>query len=1822
MSRTVDSRVLEMQFDNRQFESNISATIASLEELKKSLNMTGASKGLENIGAASKNVDLSNISAGVAALENRFSTLGIVGMRVIENLTDSMMRLAGKTLNFLTSGVVQGGIRRAMNLEDAHFQLQGLLNDEKAVSAVMKNVSDSVDGTAYSLDSAAKVASQLAASGMRAGDKMYTSLRAVAGVAAMTNSSYDDIGRIFTQVAGQGRLMGNDLLSLASRGMNAAAVLGKHFNKTEGEIRDMVSKGQISFEMFAEAMDSAFGEHAKKANETFTGSIDNIRAALARIGAEFVSPLVKQNGALVKFFNALREQINSVKDNIIPLANIFTSFVEKIANSATKFTKNLDLTNHFKLFYNVIDILRNVFSGLFSVIKPIGQAFADIFPFSETLNKAISLTAFFKELTSKMKVSEKTANNLKRTFKGIFSVIGVVADFITALVKGLGSLLGSILGVGGGFTSVTAAIGDWLSALGESIRDANIFETVINGIVSVIKKAVSYIKDLGSVVDDIFSGIGSGMSSAFQNLNFDKILGGLNIGLMSGIMLAIKNFINQMSALVHNRAWTAFDSMLTNLKITLKSYEAQLNAKTLLQIAAAIGVLAMSLLVLSSIKPDKLGPSVAAMSALIVELSLALKALTGLISESAMGKVWLGIQSLISLSLAILILSSAVKKLSSIDTKGLAKGLVGIGALLLELGLFLDNTSFSMKIGPTATGILILSAALVVLSKAVKNLGSLKIEELAKGLGSIGVLLTAISIFLNHTESSKGIISTSIGMVIMASAIKILATAMQKFGSMKLTEIGKGLLSMGGALIIIAGAMHIMPKNLISTGVGLGAVALSMNVLAKAFANFGSMSWSGIAKGLVAMGGALAELSIGLHLMNGTLAGSAALMVASIALSAITPILKTLGGMSWTGIAKGLIALAGAFTVIGLAGYLLSGSIPAIIGLAGALTLLGLSAMAFGAGVALIGAGITSIAVGLGTLASAGESTIRSFVESIKTFVIGIADIIPEIVEIFGKLITAFAKVIGEAAPQLAESLLKIISETLKSLANYVPQIVDSLMKLFIGIINTIGNRLPELITAAVNLVGKFFSGIINALKDIDPSSLLKTIGAISLLTGLIFALSVITSAIPGALAGVLGMGVVVTELALVLAAIGGLSQIPGLEWLISEGGDFLQKIGAAIGKFVGGIAGGIASGITASLPQIGTDLSTFMTNLKPFIDGTKSIDSSMIEGVSTLSKMILAMTGVSLLSGITSFIAGGNTLTNFASQLIPFGNAMKAYSQTVAGIDASAITSSANAAQALSALANGLPNTGGLVSLFVGDNTLTSFATQLIPFGNAMKQYSLAIAGIDSNAIINSATAAKSLTQMTAYIPTEGGIKAWFTGETSISNFADKLPTLGEGLKGFSDSIKGINPGNVTATASAAKSLAQMTKTTPKDSSKLESFGINLVTFGKKLKKYFESTSDITSKSASTAKKAIESIKTSTSGLNANTLKQAAEGITRITKALRTMSGITANTTSGFVAAMNKLAMVNVNNIANTFSRSSSKLSNSARNMMNALSRGLKAGQSGVKTTVTGIANSISKTFSSKTSGMTKAGSTLVNALIKGMNSKKETVKSTAKSLSTKAKSGANEGKSGMKSAGKDLGDGLVSGINSKKKAAYNAGYALGQAAVQGEKDGQKSNSPSKLTIRAGGWLGEGLIIGMKRMGTAVYNAGSNMGESAVNSISSALSRVGTLLNSDMDIQPTIAPVMDLSNVEAGVGAIGGMFDRTMTIGANANINAISSMMNRRNQNGADDVVSAINKLRKDLGNIGGNSYQIGELKYEEGSDVAEAFKTIARAAIVERRK
>ena len=348
MSNTIDEKVVEMKFNNKNFETNVKTTMTSLDRLKEKLQLRGSEKSFQAIDSAAKSVSFGSLISNVEYLRKRFSVMGIAGMQVVQNLTNTVMASVTKAKNFVEQAISGGGLSRAMKLDQANFKLMGLLQDDaKQVAAIMDDVDYGVSGTAYSLDAAASVAAQLAASGMRAGDGMQHALRGISGVAAMTGSTYEDIGRIYTQIAGQGRMMGDQLLQLSGRGMNAAATLAKYLNTTEAEVRDMVSKGKIDFQTFADIMDKEYGEHAKKANETFEGAFANVKSALAKIGANFYKPLIEQNGPLVGILNTVRLKINDIKETTLPFVESASKGVAKLINYANKLVEKVNVKTLF-----------------------------------------------------------------------------------------------------------------------------------------------------------------------------------------------------------------------------------------------------------------------------------------------------------------------------------------------------------------------------------------------------------------------------------------------------------------------------------------------------------------------------------------------------------------------------------------------------------------------------------------------------------------------------------------------------------------------------------------------------------------------------------------------------------------------------------------------------------------------------------------------------------------------------------------------------------------------------------------------------------------------------------------------------------------------------------------------------------------------------------------------------------------------------------------------------------------------------------------------------------------------------------------------------------------------------------------------------------------------------------------------------------------------------------------------------------------------------------------------------------------------------------
>lgn len=1834
MSKTIDQKVVEMRFDNAQFEENVSTSMSTLEKLKQSLNFDGAAKSFENIEQAANNVSFDKIASGVEALENRFSTMGIAGMRVIGNMTDAMIGFAKKGINFVTDSIIQGGKKRAMNLENAHFQLQGLLKDEAAVQAIMKNVNDSVDGTAYSLDAAAKVASQYAATGMRAGDKMFSALRAVAGVAAMTNSEYEETGEIFTTVAGNGRLMGEQLNQLASRGLNAAATLATYLNKSESEVREMVSKGKISFETFAAAMDDAFGEHAKKANETFTGAMSNVKAALARIGALFISPLIEQNGAFVKLFNTLRVKINDIKTAIIPIADSVTKTVMNMANKLSDFIAKIDVKM-------LIESLKNSFEGLMSIIKPIKEAFREIFPpiTAQQLNKIIER---IRDLTAKFKLNDKQSAKLKSTFKGLFSVIKLGVSVVTKIVSAVATLVGKLFGFSGSVLDITGSLGDFVSRIATSISKTNLFGKSVDKITGFLGKAidktkeftgaitekiklpnyfdkfVNVIKKIGEViskvakkVSSVASGIGKAIWDIFLNGGLDNLVGLVNGGIFTSFLLDLKGFteglkkFNKESKKEVEKSGGIKDSIinvLNSVKESLEDWQKSIKAGTILKIAIAVAVLAAALLIISKVPVEKLGTSLGAVTALFGE-TLGALALFEKINGDYNG-AYKAVAIIVAMSLSLLILASAVKKLSDLGWEGLAEGVIGVSALMYALvGAAKLMSKGGKDISKGAYQLVIMAIALKIMASVCKDLSKLSLEGLGKGVSSIAVILLEFAGFaaLMQLIDTEELMRSAFSLILIGVAMEIFADACAKFGNIEWVDLGKAGAAIAGILLIASGfgklskysgdiknssialiligvAMEIFADvcakfgqieweqlvkagvaiagilkfvtdfnsiskesgdDIIKSAISLAIIGVALEILQNALSKMGDISWEEYGKQMAVLGGSLIILSNALDVMKDSIKGAAALIIASVALTILAGVLAILGNMSWGSIIKGLVAIAGTLAILGVAAYLLEPLVPVIVALTGAVALFGLGCLAAGAGIVILSAGLTALS---GALVAAATGIISA----LTIIVVGVLKIIPSIIEVLtdtivvicevitrsasaiGKalktLILVLVDVIVECVPAIALGALKLILGVLESLAKYTPQIIDLLFKFLIGILEGVAKNLPQLIQAAVDVFMAFFSGVVEALKKIDKETLIKGIAAVGILAALMTALAATALLAPAAMIGVFAMGAIVTELAFVLAALGGLAQIPGLEWFISQGGNLLQKIGTAIGQFIGGLIGGISKGIASSLPEIATDLSKFMVNLTPFIIGAKMIDASVLENVGTLAKVILLLTAADIVNGITSFISGGSSLAGFAEQLVPFGEGMKKYAAAVSGINASDIQASANAAKYISDVANAIPKSGGLAQLIFGGNDLGDFATKLTDFGSALKGYGEAVTGLNVEGIANSVIVAKGLSDVANALPETGVMQTLF-GSKNISSFGDKIAKFGESMKKYSESVSGINATSITASATAFKSLVSLAK---------ESEGVdfgNLKSLGKNLK--------------SISKSAVDK----------------------------------------FISA---------------FSDSSSKVSSAGSKMTDSFIKGVESKES----LLVGVGKNMASKFASGISQNTKAIKDSFSAVLKAAIS---LIKSYY---------------SQFREAGKYAVDGFADGISANTYKARAKAKAMADAASEAAAKALDERSPSKVFYGIGDYAGVAFVNALKDHTTKAYKASFEMASKAKSGLSDAVAKISDVINSDIDAQPTIRPVLDLSDVRAGASSISRMFGGNPSIGVMSNVRAITSMMNGNQNGGNDDVISAIKDLGNKISGKTGDTYQINGITYNDDSNVSDAVATLVRAVRVERRR
>lgn len=1274
----------------------------------------------------------------------------------------------------------------------------------------------------------------------------------------------------------------------------------------------------------------------------------------------------------------------------------------------------------------------------------------------------------------------------------------------------------------------------------------------------------------GGIADAVGTMMGT-LAEKLGNADFSGVLDILNSIAVGGIALSVSKFLKSVTEPLEglNGVLEGVTGILDGVRGCFEAYQTNLKAGTLLKIGAAIALLAGSIVAISLIDSDKLSASLGAITVLfanllgamaifnkissdtgkvskactaMIAMSVAVSILAGALKKvsdldwgelarglvgiagltaivvasskamaSGQKQVMKGATSLIIFGVAIKILASACKDLSRLQWDELGRGLTGVGVLFAEIAVFLRVAKFNGKMISTATGIVILSAAMKVLASACKDFGQMEWSEIGKGLAGIGGLLAELAVFTNLAGNAKHVMSTGVALIAIGAAMKIFASAVKDFGQLQWDEIGIGLTTMGGALAEVAIAVNLMPKNMIGIGTGLVIVGGALEIIANCMSKFGGMQWEEIGRGLTVMGGALAELAISLNFMKGTLGGSAALLVASGALAVLAPVLSILGALSWEAIAKGLISIAGAFTIIGVAGAVLTPLVPTILALSGAFALIGVGVLTIGAGLLAAGTGLSALAIGFTALATAGAAGATAIVAALTVIVTGIAGLIPAVLTKVGegiiaicKVIAAGAPAIGEAVkavvltlidvfvscvPQLADGALQLVVGVLAALVTYTPQIVDLAFKFLIGILEGIASNLPSLIKAGVDVLVAFFAGIVDALRGIDTGALLKGIAGIGLLSAIMLALSATASLVPGAMVGILGMGAVVAEMALVLAAVGLLSKLPGLSWLIGEGGKLLQGIGTAIGQFVGGIVGGFMSGVSSQFPQIGADLSAFMNNVQPFLQGASQIQPSMMDGVKALAETVLILTAADILQGLTSWLTGGSSLSKFGEELVPFGEAMRDFSLAIGNMDGEIVANAATAGKALAEMAATIPNTGGLVSFFAGENDMTAFGKQLVPFGEAMRQFGDAITGLDANAVTEAAIAGKAMAEMATTIPNSGGVVGFFAGENDMGEFGKQLVPFGEAMKAFGDAVRGLEADAIVNSATAGKALVELADTVPNTggvvafftgNNDVDTFGEKLVPFGEAMKAYSEAIMGMDSAAitnSATAGKAlvelantipntgglvswftgdndlgsfgdslvqfgsgIKSYSDSISGIDTGIMSSVITQVNRLVEMAKGMAELDTSGMSGFSTALIQLGNNGIDGFINAFTDASGRVTSAATSMLTTFINAANAQKGNLTSTFTTMMQAVLTTLTNYQTQFNTAGSTLMTKFISGIKSQDGNTKTAITNIISGCITAINNKQTQFNTAGANLMIKLIAGVKSKDYETRNA--------------------------------------------------------------------------------------------------------------------------------------------------------------------------------------
>lgn len=792
----------------------------------------------------------------------------------------------------------------------------------------------------------------------------------------------------------------------------------------------------------------------------------------------------------------------------------------------------------------LLDSFRNIFQAIVQVVTPIKEAFRDIFP-ATTGKQLYQMTLNFLKFTQSLKVGSTTLENIKRTARGFFAIFSIGLSIIKGIFGVLGSLFHLVAGGSGGFLEITGTIGDFLVKLDQTIKKGDLVNKFFATIGHILAVPIALIKAFGIALAEMFKGIkegglkglgdsfgrikdrlnplagasdfvskawtrmfemfrkvgtflepamnliatafhgiGAAIGKAFSAGDFNSVYDALNTGLLTGIVLLIRNFFKKGINIDFGGGLVeGIKNTFETLTGTLKAMQTQIQAKTLMTIAGAIALLTVSVVALSLIDSDRLSRSLTAMAVAFGQLLLAMSVLTKISGTAGFVRVPIIAASMILLAGAVVILTAAVRVLSGLSWGELAKGLVGVGALLLMIvgtSAGLGKASGSML--RTGLAMVPLAIGIRILADAVQQFSTMSWGDMAKGLAGIAAALVIIAGAVTLMPASM--ILQAAGLVILSVALLGIGKALQNMGGMSWGEIAKGLVTLAGSLLILAGGLYLMTGALPGAA-AVVVVALALAVLAPVLILMATMSWTEIGKGMTVLASSLLIMAVGLTAMSGTLLGSAALVIAAAALAIIAPILITLGAMSWGTIAKGLIAIAASFVVLGGSALLLAPLIPAIFGLSAALLVLGVAMSLIGVGaLALASAFSIFVAAGsigisiLGGMIDLIPQFLKKFAEGIIGFATTIASQAGKFVKAFTSLLNSLLDAIIQVTPKLAKLLNVMIDTGLNIIIRNAPKFARAALDLLMAFLNAVNNNINRIVPVAANIIIRFLQSM------------------------------------------------------------------------------------------------------------------------------------------------------------------------------------------------------------------------------------------------------------------------------------------------------------------------------------------------------------------------------------------------------------------------------------------------------------------------------------------------------------------------------------------------------------------------------------------------------------------------------------------------------------------------------------------------------------------------------------------------------------------------